>query len=287
MPLTARPPVRPIHPQCSHRKRDSHYGETTSLQVGGATLQLSAFYTANETGEGARFSRRMSLKGWRTRMPEVDRHMRNRREIDGLDTVQRFSPRGAREVFPELSDNGPMVTLTALRSDRREEILPSRRAARRVQAACVRFSGTQRSQRGQRSRPTGGVGSKPKLAGPCRASSRSPGITRYEGSRWNRKITALVRSRQNPARGRTAVKDDRLYLHHLLERCQRITRFVRPGRDAFMASDDLQDAVIRNVEVIGEAAKRVSEDARSRMASLDWTSHLRYAPRAVPRVYRR
>ena len=66
------------------------------------------------------------------------------------------------------------------------------------------------------------------------------------------------------------MKDDRLYLHHMLERCRRITRFIGPGREAFMASEELQDAVIRNVEVIGEAAKRVSADARGRLASLDW-----------------
>jgi uncharacterized protein with HEPN domain len=59
------------------------------------------------------------------------------------------------------------------------------------------------------------------------------------------------------------VKDDRLYLHHMLERCHRITRFTGPGRAAFMASEELQDAVIRNVEVIGEAAKRVSAEARA------------------------
>jgi uncharacterized protein with HEPN domain len=66
------------------------------------------------------------------------------------------------------------------------------------------------------------------------------------------------------------VKDDRLYLHHMLERCRRITRFIRPGREAFMASDESQDAVIRNVEVIGEAAKRVSFDVRGRLTSVDW-----------------
>ena len=68
------------------------------------------------------------------------------------------------------------------------------------------------------------------------------------------------------------MKDDRLYLHHMLERCHRITRFTGPGRAAFMASEELQDAVIRNVEVIGEAAKRVSSEARGRLASLDWKS---------------
>jgi uncharacterized protein with HEPN domain len=66
------------------------------------------------------------------------------------------------------------------------------------------------------------------------------------------------------------VKDDRLYLHHMLERCERITRFIAPGKEAFMASEETQDAVIRNVEVIGEAAKRVSSDTRSQLSSLDW-----------------
>jgi uncharacterized protein with HEPN domain len=66
------------------------------------------------------------------------------------------------------------------------------------------------------------------------------------------------------------VKDDRLYLHHMLERCHRITRFIEPGREAFIASEEMQDAVIRNVEVIGEAAKRISTDVRGRLASLDW-----------------
>ena len=43
----------------------------------------------------------------------------------------------------------------------------------------------------------------------------------------------------------------------MVERCHRITRFIAAGREEFMTSEQLQDAVIRNVEVIGEAAKRV------------------------------
>jgi uncharacterized protein with HEPN domain len=66
------------------------------------------------------------------------------------------------------------------------------------------------------------------------------------------------------------VKDDRLYLHHMLERCRRISQFIEPGRDGFLASQQIQDAVIRNVEVIGEAAKRVSTATRGLMPSLDW-----------------
>ncbi len=53
------------------------------------------------------------------------------------------------------------------------------------------------------------------------------------------------------------MKDDRPYLHHMLERCHRITRLIGPGREAFMASEETQDAVIRNVEAISQAADRI------------------------------
>jgi uncharacterized protein with HEPN domain len=66
------------------------------------------------------------------------------------------------------------------------------------------------------------------------------------------------------------VKDDLLYIHHMLERCQRIGRFVKHGKERFLAAEELQDAVIRNIEVIGEAAKRVSPSFRERLPTLDW-----------------
>ena len=66
------------------------------------------------------------------------------------------------------------------------------------------------------------------------------------------------------------MKDDRLYLHHMLERCRRIARYISCGKEGFLASDETQDAVIRNIEVIGEAAKRVSAELRGRLPELDW-----------------
>jgi uncharacterized protein with HEPN domain len=56
----------------------------------------------------------------------------------------------------------------------------------------------------------------------------------------------------------------------MLERCGRIARFIGQGKEAFMSSEQLQDAVIRNIEVIGEAAKRVSAESRSQLPQLDW-----------------
>jgi uncharacterized protein with HEPN domain len=48
------------------------------------------------------------------------------------------------------------------------------------------------------------------------------------------------------------VKDDGLYLHHMLERCRRIARFISPGKETITAAEEIQDAVIRNIEVIAK-----------------------------------
>jgi uncharacterized protein with HEPN domain len=50
-----------------------------------------------------------------------------------------------------------------------------------------------------------------------------------------------------------SISDD-LYLAHIHERIQRIEECAEEGRAAFYDSFVLQDAIIRNFEVIGEAA---------------------------------
>jgi uncharacterized protein with HEPN domain len=54
------------------------------------------------------------------------------------------------------------------------------------------------------------------------------------------------------------VKDDRVYLLHVRDAIDAITSYTAAGRDAFMADRKTQDAVIRNLEIIGEAVKRLS-----------------------------
>lgn len=57
--------------------------------------------------------------------------------------------------------------------------------------------------------------------------------------------------------------NDLLYLGHIEERILRIKEFARIGMSEFLRSPLHQDAVIRNFEVIGEAAKRLSDAVRN------------------------
>jgi len=67
-----------------------------------------------------------------------------------------------------------------------------------------------------------------------------------------------------------STKDDRLYLVHISERITRIEEYTRDGRAAFFASPMQQDAVVRNFEIVGEAAKRISEGLKQRHPQIPW-----------------
>jgi len=58
------------------------------------------------------------------------------------------------------------------------------------------------------------------------------------------------------------VKSDLPYLGHIADSIAAIENYVAGGRDAFMAQRLIQDAVIRNFEIIGEAASRLSIETR-------------------------
>ena len=63
---------------------------------------------------------------------------------------------------------------------------------------------------------------------------------------------------------------DRLYLESIRDCLERIAEYTESGEDAFLASRLIQDGVIRNLEVIGEATKNISEDLRAANPSIPW-----------------
>ena len=54
------------------------------------------------------------------------------------------------------------------------------------------------------------------------------------------------------------MKGDRLYLKHMLDAIERVDRYVSVGRECFMTESHWQDATLRQLEIIGEATKRLS-----------------------------
>ena len=60
------------------------------------------------------------------------------------------------------------------------------------------------------------------------------------------------------------MKDERVYVGHIRDALNDIEQYTSVGRDAFMAERMRQDAVIRNLEIIGEAVKQLSTATRER-----------------------
>ena len=66
------------------------------------------------------------------------------------------------------------------------------------------------------------------------------------------------------------MKDDKLYLIHISECIQRIESYTQDGKRSFTQSRMKQDAVVRNFEIIGEAAKQVSEKLKLTFPQIPW-----------------
>lgn len=66
------------------------------------------------------------------------------------------------------------------------------------------------------------------------------------------------------------MKDDHFYLIKAAEDLARIEKFTTGGRNAFLASDLIQGAVLRHLETLGESIKRLSVSLRSRYPEVAW-----------------
>ncbi len=63
---------------------------------------------------------------------------------------------------------------------------------------------------------------------------------------------------------------DQVYLRHILEAIEKCEEYASVGHDAFMESSMHQDAVIRQLQVMGEAVKRLSAEIRRRNPDVPW-----------------
>ena len=66
------------------------------------------------------------------------------------------------------------------------------------------------------------------------------------------------------------MKDDCVYLSHILECVRRIEEDTAGGKDAFFASRTSQDAVLRNLQTLAESTQRLSEGLKMRHPGIEW-----------------
>lgn len=64
--------------------------------------------------------------------------------------------------------------------------------------------------------------------------------------------------------------DDRTYLGHILDCIERVEAYTHEGRAVFLSSPLIQDAVVRNFEIIGEATKRLTPALTQMRPDIQW-----------------
>ena len=63
---------------------------------------------------------------------------------------------------------------------------------------------------------------------------------------------------------------DRLFLRHVLNAIDEIASFTVEGQSVFMSDRKTQSAVIRQLEIIGEAVKNLSSDLTAGETAVPW-----------------
>lgn len=67
------------------------------------------------------------------------------------------------------------------------------------------------------------------------------------------------------------MKDDRLYLIHICECIERIESYAKDtDKQEFIDSTLLQDAIVRNLQVLAESTQRLSDEIKETENEIDW-----------------
>ena len=80
------------------------------------------------------------------------------------------------------------------------------------------------------------------------------------------------------------MKSQRAYVEHVTECIRRITEDSAPGRDAVFASRTLQDAIVRNLQVLCESTQRIGESHKLLHPEIPWSAIGRLQPTFYARV---
>jgi uncharacterized protein with HEPN domain len=68
------------------------------------------------------------------------------------------------------------------------------------------------------------------------------------------------------------VKSQRAYVEHVIQCIRRIAEDSATGRDGVFASQTLQDAIVRNLQVLCESTQRIAEPHKQQHPEINWPS---------------
>ncbi len=67
------------------------------------------------------------------------------------------------------------------------------------------------------------------------------------------------------------MKDDKAYIEHILLSISKVKEYTKDiDKNGFEKNSMVQDAVIRNIEIIGEATKKVSNNLKKTYPEIPW-----------------
>jgi uncharacterized protein with HEPN domain len=78
-------------------------------------------------------------------------------------------------------------------------------------------------------------------------------------------------------------KDDSIHLQHIVEAIEQINRYTRGMSESeFFSRTMVQDAVLRQIQVIAEAASCISIEFQSEHPKLQWSNMMSISKRIIP-----
>lgn len=67
------------------------------------------------------------------------------------------------------------------------------------------------------------------------------------------------------------MRDDKAYIQDMVEAIARIEKYTKGiNKQNFLKRSMVSDAVVRNLEIMGEASKRMSSETKNKHLSIEW-----------------
>jgi len=66
------------------------------------------------------------------------------------------------------------------------------------------------------------------------------------------------------------MKEDRVYFEHILLCIEKIEDYTKMDKSLYMGSTIIQDAVVRNLQVLAESTQRISDRVKTNYPDTEW-----------------